>query len=50
VVQVEKRRRDTLVCVAVIAVAVVLLACIAAGVGVSLVLIDAIPFHAIFPH
>jgi DNA-binding NarL/FixJ family response regulator len=49
-VQVEKKRKDTLKYVAVIAAAVVLLACIAAGLAVSLTLISEIPFHHIFPH
>jgi len=47
-VEVEHKRKDTLKYVAMIAVAAVLLACIAAGLTVSLVLIDAIPFQHIF--
>ena len=49
-VEVEKRRKDTLKYVAMIAVAAVLLGCIAAGLTVSLVLISEIPFHTIFGH
>ena len=36
--------------VAVLATAVVLLACIAAGLTVALVLIGEIPFNHLFPH
>ena len=49
-VQVEKKHWNTLKYVAVIAVAAVLLGCIAAGLTVSLVLISEIPFHDIFAH
>jgi CheY-like chemotaxis protein len=49
-VEVEKKQNGTLKYVAIIAVVAVLLACIAAGLTVSLVLIDAIPFQHIFPH
>jgi DNA-binding NarL/FixJ family response regulator len=48
-VEVEKKRKDTLRHVAVIAVAAVMLGCIAAGLTVSLVLISEIPFYHIFP-
>jgi DNA-binding NarL/FixJ family response regulator len=47
-VEVERSRK--LRYVAVIAVAVVLLACVAAGLTVSLVLINEIPFQHIWPH
>jgi hypothetical protein len=36
--------------VAIIAAAIVLLACVAAGLTVALVLISEIPFNHIFPH
>ena len=49
-VEVEHKRKDTLKYVAMIAVAAVLLGCIAAGLTVSLVLISEIPFHTIFGH
>ena len=49
-VQVEKKRQNTLKYVAIIAVSAVLLGCIAAGLTVSLVLISEIPFHTIFGH
>jgi len=48
--EIEMKKREPLKYVAILAIAVVLLACIAAGLAVSLVLIDEIPFHAIFPH
>jgi CheY-like chemotaxis protein len=47
--EVETKRKGTLKYVAVIAVAAVLLACIAAGLTVSLVLVNEIPFYHIFP-
>ena len=47
-VEVEKSKR--LKYVAVIAAAVVLLACVAAGLTISLVLINEIPFQHIWPH
>ena len=47
--EVERKRRDTLKYVAIIAAAIVLLACVAAGLTVALVLISEIPFQHIFP-
>ena len=47
-VEVEKRER--LKYVAIIAAAVVLLVCVAAGLTVALVLISEIPFQHLFPH
>jgi CheY-like chemotaxis protein len=49
-VEVGKEQKGTLKYVAMIAVAAVLLACIAAGLTVSLVLINEIPFQHIYPH
>jgi two-component system response regulator NreC len=49
-VEVEKKRQNTLKYVATIAFAAVLLGCIAAGLTVALVLINEIPFQHIFPH
>jgi DNA-binding NarL/FixJ family response regulator len=48
-VEVEKKGKDTLKYVAIIAVGAVLLGCIAAGLAISLVLINEIPFSHIFP-
>ncbi len=48
--ELERKRQDKLKYVAIIAAAIVLLACVAAGLTVALVLISEIPFNHIFPH
>jgi hypothetical protein len=47
--ELERKRQDKIKYVAIIAVALVLLACVAAGLTVALVLIGEIPFNHIFP-
>jgi hypothetical protein len=48
--ELERKRPDTLKYVAIIAAALVLLACVAAGLTVALVLISEIPFQHMFSH